>query len=282
MATASSISELLQGSRIQHLAARIEAAAQPSIRLDSGEATDGPVSRLGGVPNMPAEWGWPTNHDGWPLAFIAQIALGGLPRLEGYDLPTDGSLYFFHDGESWGFKPEDIGSCRVLYGSDPLAKHSLHPLPDDDLEYQFKGVELSVRWTEKTIPDLRDISSEAFELQSKEDRSAYGDFEDRWAATDTAIKHRMGGHLDLIQGDAKIEANLVSHGIYCGDSEGWKLGREKGLFAGAKDWQLLLQVDSDEKAEMQWGDSGRIYFLIHKDDLAARRFEKSRLVLQCF
>jgi len=30
-----------------------------------------------------------------------------------------------------------------------------------------------------------------------------------------------------------------------------------------------------------WGDLGRIYYWIRDDDLAARRFDRSWLVLQC-
>lgn len=32
---------------------------------------------------------------------------------------------------------------------------------------------------------------------------------------------------------------------------------------------------------MMWGDLGRLYFWIRDDDLAARRFEKAWLILQC-
>jgi uncharacterized protein YwqG len=44
---------------------------------------------------------------------------------------------------------------------------------------------------------------------------------------------------------------------------------------------LLLQIDSEARAGMMWGDLGRIYFMIHKDDLRRRRFENVVLILQC-
>lgn len=47
------------------------------------------------------------------------------------------------------------------------------------------------------------------------------------------------------------------------------------------EWELLLQVDSEDKAGMMWGDVGRIYFLIHKTDLANRKFNKTWLIFQC-
>jgi len=93
--------------------------------------------------------------------------------------------------------------------------------------------------------------------------------------------HRIGGHPDYIQHDPKLEAQLVSNGLYCGNSTGYEKGRELGLDAGAGDWELLFQVDSEEATEMIWGDVGRLYFLIRKQDLAARAFEKTWMVWDC-
>ena len=73
----------------------------------------------------------------------------------------------------------------------------------------------------------------------------------------------------------------MSNGIYCGNPKGYDEGRKRGLEAGATDWRLLLQVDSDEQTGMMWGDMGRLYFMIHKDDLQYRRFDKVWQILQC-
>jgi uncharacterized protein YwqG len=52
-------------------------------------------------------------------------------------------------------------------------------------------------------------------------------------------------------------------------------------FERADSWQLLLQVDSDLDAGMEWGDLGRIYVCIRRHDLAERRFERCWTILQC-
>ena len=95
--------------------------------------------------------------------------------------------------------------------------------------------------------------------------------------------HRVGGYPDCIQPsiDPKLEAHLVSHGLNCGDQSGYREGRDRGLEPGAAEWDLLLQVDSEGGIGMQWGDGGRLYFLIHKDDLRQHRFEKAWMTLQC-
>ena len=92
----------------------------------------------------------------------------------------------------------------------------------------------------------------------------------------------LGGFPDYIQHDPKLEAHLISHGLYCGDESGYSQGKERGLFPGAVDWELLLHLDSEETAEVcLGGDVGRVHFLIRKDDLRERRFEKTWLVFEC-
>jgi uncharacterized protein YwqG len=63
---------------------------------------------------------------------------------------------------------------------------------------------------------------------------------------------------------------------------GYQDPRAKALEAGAADWRLLLQVDSDENATMMWGDTGRVYFWMRDEDLRAARFERVWTILQCY
>ena len=49
------------------------------------------------------------------------------------------------------------------------------------------------------------------------------------------------------------------------------------------EWLLLFQLDtvSDGDFELMFGDCGRIYFFIRRENLAARRFVDGGGVLQC-
>jgi uncharacterized protein YwqG len=44
-------------------------------------------------------------------------------------------------------------------------------------------------------------------------------------------------------------------------------------------WQLVLQVDSDIEAGMEWGGVGRLYLCLSKRDLATRRFDRCWLLM---
>jgi uncharacterized protein YwqG len=79
----------------------------------------------------------------------------------------------------------------------------------------------------------------------------------------------------------ELECQLVSKGVYCGDSEGFMSSKARTLSAGATDWRLLLQIDTDDEAQMMWGDGGRLFFWIRDQDLLAQRFEDGWLILQC-
>jgi len=119
---------------------------------------------------------------------------------------------------------------------------------------------------------------------TEEERDDYNELLDRIAALDGdgPACHQFLGHPNQIQGDMQLECQLVSHGLYCGDPSGYQNPLLAQLEGGAKDWQLLLQVDSDDNAGMMWGDSGRIYYWIRRDDLRAKNFENVWSILQCY
>ena len=93
--------------------------------------------------------------------------------------------------------------------------------------------------------------------------------------------HRMLGHPDQVQGEMQLECQLASNGIYVGTPKGYADPRRTALEAGADDWRLLLQIDSDDNLGVMWGDCGRVYFWIKEQDLKRQDFDNVWLVLQC-
>jgi uncharacterized protein YwqG len=167
-------------------------------------------------------------------------------------LPKSGSLFFLYDADAqpWGFDPKDKGCAQVIYVPSSLAEHRPRALLRDlDEEVRFKGVALAAI-PETSLPGknsglLRDCHA------TEEEFNAY------WNLIDPLSRrvHRMGGNANEIQGELGLEAHPVSNGIYCGGGQGYQEGRRRGLDAGAADWPLLLQVDSEERAGMMWGET---------------------------
>lgn len=233
---------------------------------------------LGGEPDLPDTVEWPV-FDDIPQAFIAQVNLADLAGFDlGNRLPTSGLLSFFYDSEQevWGFDPTDRGAWAVVYTpSDvPLDRRSIPSGVPDHARYVRRGLQIEA--------DITYVPSESAELESlglsRQEALAYADVLD---STDRPPIHRLRGHPQPIQGDMQLECQLVSNGLYCGDSTGYADPRAEVLSPGALDWRLLLQIDSDDDAGMMWGDAGMIYFWMREEDLAARAWDACWLVLQC-
>jgi uncharacterized protein YwqG len=87
--------------------------------------------------------------------------------------------------------------------------------------------------------------------------------------------HRMLGFADVLQDDMSEQSQLYSLGI-----TDWDTPEAKKLAQSANDWQLLLQVDSDETIGMRWASSGRLYYWAKQADLQAGQLSDTWLVLQ--
>jgi uncharacterized protein YwqG len=99
--------------------------------------------------------------------------------------------------------------------------------------------------------------------------------------TENVAQHRLLGHSCNIQGDMQLEAELVTNGLYCGDSSGYKDPKAKILQPMASQWKLLFQLDSDSVGDFMWGDGGMLYYWIRQSDLVNRNFEKHWMTMQC-
>lgn len=208
---------------------------------------------------------------------MAQIDLTELPPLEDLKLPKSGSLFIFYDNENqpWGFDPADASGSKVIYVDAPLSSIPLREIVDTLREEdRFPGI----TWTgnlEQTYGQLDGEQIRALEITEDEfmEYLSLSVFE--------GTRHRIGGHPDQIQNDVRLEVQLVANGIYCGNGDVYNSQEALQLAPGAEEWQLLLQIDSEESASMMWGDMGRLYFWIRKADLANRNFDSVRTILQC-
>ena len=243
------------------------------------------TSRLGGGPDLPEGFSWPI-HKKRPLDFLLQVDLRDLSPFQGMELlPKDGLLSFFYDLEEqpWGFDPAERDGFKVLYtpAAAPLSRH-----PPAHAETAFRPAQLKFRQS-YSFPSYGSRDEERLEAEagfSEQEGEAYLDFSSTLptaGAPPDAPIHQFLGHSSNIQGDMQLEAQLVTHGLYCGNASGYEDPRRKELEAGAEDWLLLLQLDTDDSLGFMWGDCGRIYYWIRRQDLKDRRFDRAWLGLQC-
>ena len=250
--------------------------AQPAIVLEQAEGRT--VCRLGGYPYLPAATDWP-DRKGRPLSFIAELDLTALRAVGGPDwLPASGLLHLFFDVEEepWGFDPADRDGWKVIMTGAASPRPMPHPL-GLSRDRGFAPIALAGR-AALTYPtterlDLPSGVSGTFEFEPVQD------FMD--ADLGDGPRHQVGGYPSPIQNDGmELEAQLASNGIYVGGPDGYSDERVAALEAGAGDWRLLLQIDSDAAAGIMWGDTGTLYVWVREQDARARDFSRVWIVVQ--
>ena len=271
--------------------------ARPSVRLIARRTAHAPSglgeSRIGGTPDVPLGFEWPRwtpskdlyeFRQPWmsdspvPLGFIAQIDLSAIPRLD-EALPDSGWLYFFYDRncEPSGCDPADRGCCRIIY-ANPDRSQLVRMEPPADAHGEFTADLCSIdAFPELTLPDnLAGIEYGTPEFES------YYRLCDDLTTSKCATSHRLLGHPQVIQSPMELECQLASNGIHCGGAVHFERAEARTLESGEVDWRLLLQIDTDEDGPgWMWGDVGRIYFWLKKQDLLSLRFDDAWLIFQC-
>jgi uncharacterized protein YwqG len=213
-----------------------------------------------------------------PLDFLGQLNLADA-TFAGSTLPAAGLLSFFYARETmrWGFDPNDRGSAQVVY-TPAEAFDSLRALaPPAATGVATSQCKLTFR-SGVSLPQRLQNDVKAAGVT----REVYDPLRSAILGESTGPLHQVLGHSTNIQGDMRLECQLASNGINCGTPSGYRDPRRKALEAGAADWTLLAQFDTDEPGpNWIWGDCGRIYFWIRRPDLARADFSQVWCVLQC-
>jgi uncharacterized protein YwqG len=218
------------------------------------------ASRFGGVPDLPPGATWP-DRDGVPMEFIAQLRLADVAAAGGDDrLPAQGSLLFFYNSQ-WGCSDMDRGVCCVVM---------FHDGPDEAL---VRAAPPRVEWKSEFAdvtqfaPFLHGVASLSF---AKEMRLPGGispyitpPLSEFWQDFQCEYGSALGGapepyHENFLLGYVDEQDYVDAHEH------------------GTED-QLLLQVDSEDAAEFQFGDCNKLFFLMTKGELAARDFSNVRI-----
>lgn len=233
-------------------------------------------SKIGGKPDLSSSSGWPMTNANKSLSFIGQLNCAELKIFDKEGLlPSKGLISFFYcaDQEAWGFDPKDSDRFKVIY-TESIDNLERINFPKDLGEHSiFQSNEL----TFESSLSLPDWEHEGIEGVLSDDEM------DNYIEINSGSENQIFGYANCIQGPMELECQLVTNGLYCGDSSGYEDPKRKKLESGKDDWILLLQLDSEEdNAGMMWGDSGKLYYWIKKSDLKNKNFEKCWIVLQCY
>lgn len=273
--------EVLEGSVPPALLAKLERHARPALRMvlrKAGGEGGGVRSRVGGHPQLPPGFRWPS-HETKPLSFLAQLDLAEVAAVfRNSPLPSEGELCFFYSvDQPWGFDPKHSGGAVAVH-LPPGPRVPTPPpatLPDGG---SFAACAVTFQ-PYIDLPELQDHPALNGEL-SGDPYDLYQYTRNMLAHGDESVRNKLLGHANPKQGPMAEECAMVTGGLYLGNGatgepQAAKLAEQKD------DWNLLLQLDSNDIANMMWGDCGTLYFWIRDSDLKAGRFDRTWTILQC-
>jgi uncharacterized protein YwqG len=243
---------------------QLEATARVCTRIQlSKMQEDAPfASKVGGLPYWPKWALYPMSPDWKPLFFLAQINLSETPPLEGW--PQKGMLQFFISSDRL------LGMDLETPSGPPRYKVMYHETLADQSELT---TDFSFLPTFKHMPiDTKAAYAMSFSLEKELaavndvafDEQLGGDFFEKLNDGDNAIRnaykklypakgHKMGGYAFFAQDDPRTQGEL-----------------------------LLLQLDTDPRAGIEWGDMGAGHFFLAADKLAQRDFASASFHWDCY
>lgn len=260
---------------------------RPGFHLHEAASGEPVAAYLGGDPLLPEDIEWPVWDEHGPLSFIGAVDCGEVPTAQlDIPLPATGQLLFFYfDG---------LGESSVTYTDPDSVKYGTRVI------YVPADAEIAERGAPEGItpyPRLLlagEVIATAPGNESAALIAAFGDPDDPAEYCDYPTvepdgkefwealaefrggyrpHHGIGGYPLAVQGSVENEGAQV---LRPGDEEPDIEARKQV----ASQLVLLAQIDGDARSGMQWGDAGRLYWLIGRDDLAAGRFDQATFTWQ--
>lgn len=261
-----------------------------NVKDANGNESSDVKSRIGGKPTLPEGMEWPYNtpeegeSTGSPLAFMAQFSFEELAEYDlDHVLPQKGMVYFFYDAaeEAAGFMVNEKDSARILFyeGDTETLKEREFP---EELEEDFQIPQFDIQFaTQSEVPLCEEYE------QITQESVSYGEYDDDLEALglyrdgDQEIT-KLLGYADLCQGSMLLICEMIRNGIDCHNFD--YLKHKDEYIDAVSEWLLLFQVDtiSNSEFELMFGDNGRLYYYIRKEDLKNKNFENGWFMTQCY
>lgn len=158
---------------------------------------------------------------------------------------------------------------RVLYSLEPAGPAASPPLgvkgrfPERRVAFAARSSAPSLDWLGL---DLSEVDADEDEFETLDQ---LGD-----APPADDIKHRIGGYPNEIQPERMwLSCEHLARGL---PEPSWDEDIPPAVERAAREWRLLLQIDSDPTLKMNFGDGGRLYVFIRERH--ARRCDFSKTV----
>jgi len=251
----------------------------------------------------------------FPFTFVAQIDLADIASLQATNnsLPTNGRLLFYYDAPTGPWQ-DGTAPCHVVYDDTPVSELENADEPTAFAEMieleraeilageksPYFTVEEMLEFVPKFIHPARAMKPRKklqllppFSHEFEEDTAfktlihaengglyslydcGYSDLD--WESRNDHLKHQMFGVPLAQQDDPRYTARSLSPDGKPPNAE--DLTRDFASNIPASDWVLLLQVHLSD-LEQDDLTEGTVYFLIYKDDLEAKRFNRTVSIYQ--
>ncbi|ODN41422.1 YwqG family protein [Piscirickettsia litoralis] len=218
------------------------------ISLNEHQYIDHLSSKIGGTPYCQEGFSYPKINDN-ALLFLAQI---NLADTIGFDLLPDCGILQFYIGEDdcYGLFSNEF---KVVYHEKVSAPQQKNVPEVGDSEIKpFWGNPLKMKFEQAEMPIT--ASDHRFDIDMPDD--AQEEYIDTVPSYDCC--HQVGGYPVFTQEDPR-----------------WNKDHQDKDF-------LLLQIDSDYKNKIGWGDSGVAHFFISEEDLKNKKFSNVQYNWDCY
>lgn len=248
---------------------------RPALRLRHAGTGDVVAAQLGGLPTLPLN-SWPVWEGKGPLSHVLTLDLAVVARmLPERDLPDVGTLAFFHyDGRYLDDHDTVVGTwdaetrhgARVLHLRPDLSTRAhvtdlLTPAPPGLEPYPVVPLTAvrTLTWPSFELPWVED----AWQRHGVDRTAVDALAEALWNLPGGAMDaHLVGGHPTPQQGPVELEAEQVRRAV-AGEPFDWGAA---DVHAALTRWCSLVQVGSDDVADMMWGDVGQLHWLTRDDE----------------
>lgn len=208
-------------------------------------------SHFGGNPYFEMGESWPTTEDDKPLDFVFQVF-----NSNELELPENIALVqFFYDWEVSPWDSEENGWLVKIYHKVDQHKIEFISRPEELTESPFCKIECIPT---QSLPDWEGIDlykNEALKL------SCVLNDDSPWDIYENVVSGLIGKQ---------------DYQSQFGGYPKWIQGEATPFNAEGKPLKLLFQIDSEEKANLMWGDMGSIYVFYEEET------ERIEFTLQCY